>query len=180
MSLLQLFFIYIKIGAQSFGGGYTMLPLIENEFVKKRQVIEEDELYRLFALSQSLPGLIAVNLAIFLGHRLRGVGGALVAAGGVILPSIVIITLIAAFFRRFADIPAVQHVFHGLNIAVLVIIAQALWKMAKTGLTDVVTMLIFAVVTAASLLTDFNPVFFAIGGALAGLLLAGREVEHRG
>ncbi len=180
MSLFTLFITYIKIGAQAFGGGYAMLPLIENAFVTKHRLIGEDELYRLFALSQSLPGLIAVNMAIFLGHRLRGFAGAVVAACGVILPSIVIITLIAAFFRRFADIDAVQRVFRGLNIAVLVIIAHALWKMAKKGLTDIVTMLIFAVVTAASLLTDFNPVFFAIGGALAGLLLAGREVKEDG
>ncbi len=179
MSVFAIFLTYLKIGCMAFGGGYVMLPLIESEFVKRLEIIEAEEVYELFALAQSLPGVIAVNMAVFLGHRLGGFKGAVAAACGVMIPAIVIITVIAAFFRCFAEIPAVQSVFNGLNIAVLAIIAQALWKMAKSGVKDVFTAAIFVIVAAGSLLTGFNPVFFAIGGTLAGLILAGRgKADH--
>ena len=97
MTLLKIFLTYFKIGCMAFGGGYVMLPLIENEFVKKQQIIEAEEVYKLFALAQSLPGIVAVNMAVFLGHRLAKTKGAVAAAVGVMLPSIIIITVIAAF-----------------------------------------------------------------------------------
>ncbi|MGN1012138.1 MAG: chromate transporter [Clostridia bacterium] len=178
MTLLKIFLTYFKIGCMAFGGGYVMLPLIENEFVKKQQIIETEEVYKLFALAQSLPGIVAVNMAVFLGHRLAKTKGAVSAAVGVMLPSIIIITVIAAFFGRFAEIPAVQSVFRGLNIAVLAIIAQALWKMMKTGLKDKITIGIFLAVFLGYVITGFNPVLFTIAGALAGFLLAGRGEKH--
>lgn len=175
MSILHLFLTYMKIGFMAFGGGYVMLPLIENEFVIRRNVISAEELFKLFALAQSMPGILAVNMAIFLGYQLRKTGGALAAAAGVMLPSILIITIIAAFFDRFAELPWVQSIFHGLNIAVLAIIAQALWKMAKVSIKDKMTFVIFLFVLAAYLITGFNPVFFTLFGCMAGLLLAGRS-----
>ncbi|MGM9566757.1 MAG: chromate transporter [Clostridia bacterium] len=178
MTLLKIFITYFKIGCMAFGGGYTMLPLIENEFVNRHKIIESEEVYELFALAQSLPGIVAVNMAVFLGHRLSNTKGAAVAAIGIMLPSIIIITVIAAFFDRFAEIPAVQSTFHGLNIAVLAIIAQALWKMFKTGLKDKVTVCIFLTVFLGYLITGFNPVIFTIAGALAGFLLAGRGTKN--
>lgn len=178
MKLFNIFLTYFKIGCMAFGGGYVMLPLIENEFIKKQQLIEAQEAYELFALAQSLPGIVAVNMAVFLGHRLEGTKGAIAAAIGVMLPSILIITVIAAFFNRFAEIPAVQRIFHGLNIAVLAIIAQALWKMLKTGLKDKVTITIFLGVFLGYMITGFNPVLFTIAGALAGFLLAERREKH--
>lgn len=175
MSILNLFLTYVKIGFMAFGGGYVMLPLIENEFVHKHGVLREEEVYKLFALAQSMPGILAVNMAIFLGHQLRKTGGALVAAAGIMFPSILIITIIAAFFGRFAELPWIQSIFHGLNIAVLAIIAQALWKMAKTGIRDKVTFILFLFVLTAYLITGLNPVFFTLFGCIAGLLLAGRS-----
>lgn len=175
MSILNIFITYVKIGCMAFGGGYVMLPLIENQFVFKKNIISTEEVCKLFALAQSMPGIFAVNMAIFLGYHLRKTRGALAAAFGVMLPSIVIITIIAAFFDQFAQLPWVQSIFRGLNIAVLVIIAQALWKMAKTSITDKITFAIFLFVLAVYLITGFNPVFFTIFGCIAGLLLAGRR-----
>lgn len=178
MSTFKIFLTYIKIGALAFGGGYVMLPLIENEFVKNLNVIEAEEVYELFSLSQTMPGIVAVNMAVFLGHRLRGVKGALAGAIGVMLPSIAIITVIAAFFDRFVDLPWVQSIFRGLNIAVLAIIAQALWKMAKSGIKDICTLSIFLLILAANLITGLNPVIFAVAGVFAGLLFAERRNPH--
>lgn len=178
MSLFKIFITYFKIGCMAFGGGYVMLPLIESEFVRKLNIIEAEEVYKLFALAQSLPGIVAVNMAVFLGHRLAKTGGAFVAAVGVMLPSIIIITIVAAFFDRFADLPAVQSIFRGLNIAVLAIIAQALWKMIRTGLTDKITVCVFLAVFLGYIITGFNPVIFTVAGALAGFLLAGRGENH--
>lgn len=178
MSVFQIFLSYFKIGAMAFGGGYTMLPLIEKEFVQKTKVIEQDALYELFTLSMSLPGIIAVNMAMFLGHKIKGYGGSLAAALGVMLPSILIITVIATFFHSFSEIPAVQSCFKGLNIAVLAIIAQALWKLMKKGIQDKVTFAIFLGVFAGYLITGMNPVLFTIAGTLVGLLFIGRRDRH--
>ncbi|MBQ1252100.1 MAG: chromate transporter [Firmicutes bacterium] len=175
MSYLQIFLSYFKIGCMAFGGGYTMLPLVEKEFVQKHHIIEKDALYELFALSMSLPGLIAVNMAMFLGHKIKGYGGSLVAALGAMLPSILIITVIASFFHSFSDIPAVQSAFKGLNIAVLAIIAEALWKLLQKGIQDKVTLFIFLGVFLGYILTGFNPVLFTIAGTLVGLLFLGRR-----
>lgn len=175
MSILRLFLTYVKIGFMAFGGGYVMLPLIEKEFVAKNGVLTQEEIYKLFALAQSMPGILAVNMAIFLGHRLGKTKGALMAAAGIMAPSILVITVIAAFFDRFAELAWVQSTFHGLNIAVLAIIAQALWKMAKTGIRDKVTFGLFLFVLTAYLITGLNPVFFTLFCCIAGLLLAGRS-----
>lgn len=178
MSVFKIFLSYFKIGSMAFGGGYSMLPLLEKEFTERSQAIDKDTLYELFALAMSLPGIIAVNMAMFLGHRLKGYRGAVAAACGVILPSILIITIIAAFFHQFSDLPAVQSCFKGLNIAVLAIIAQALWKMMKKGIRDKVTFGIFLGVLIGYLITGWNPVIFTIAGTLVGLLFIGRREHH--
>lgn len=174
MTLLNIFATYIKIGFMAFGGGYAMLPILEKEFVEKRQWITDDQLMEDFALAGSLPGIIAVNTATFLGYRLKGVKGGIAAALGVIIPSILIITVIAAFFQNFASIPWVQSIFRGLNVAIIVLLISAVIKMWKRGIKDVITFLIFGLTVAAYLVTGFNPVIFVIAGAIIGLALAGR------
>ena len=178
MSIFQIFFSYFKIGCMAFGGGYTMLPLVEKEFVQKHKIIEQEALYELFALSMSLPGLIAVNMAMFLGHKIKGYRGSIAAALGAMLPSILIITVIASLFHSFSDIPAVQSAFKGLNIAVLAIIAQALWQLMKKGIRDKVTFGIFLGVFLGYIITGFNPVLFTIAGTLIGLFFLGRRDRH--
>lgn len=174
MTLLNIFTTYIKIGFMAFGGGYAMLPILEKEFVEKRQWITDDQLMEDFALAGSLPGIIAVNTATFLGYRLRGVRGGIVAALGVIIPSILIITIIAAFFQNFANIPWVQSIFRGLNIAIIVLLISAVIKMWKRGVKDIITFIIFGITVAAYLITGLNPVLLVLAGAIAGLILAGR------
>ncbi len=151
-----------------------MLPILQREFVEKRHWLSEEELIDDFALANSLPGIIAVNTATFLGYRLKGVKGGITAAVGVIIPSILTITIIAAFFQNFAELAWVQKIFKGLNIAIIVLLVSAVIKMWQRGIIDIITFIICAVVVTVYLLTGFNPVFFIIAGALAGLILAGR------
>ena len=104
---LESFGIFFKIGAFTIGGGYAMVPLIENEIVTKRKWIAQEDFIDLLAISQSAPGILAVNISIFIGYKLRGIRGSIVTALGTILPSFIIILAIALFFHSFKDNPIV-------------------------------------------------------------------------
>jgi chromate transporter len=129
--LLRLFWTYLKIGTFTLGGGYAMLPLIQHEIVEKQHLIDEKEFVNMIALAQAAPGLIAVNSAIFIGHRIAGWRGVAATVCGAVLPSIVIILLIAVFFTQLKHLPAVEAVFKGLRPAVVALIAAAVIKMAR-------------------------------------------------
>ncbi|MBQ5778139.1 MAG: chromate transporter, partial [Oscillospiraceae bacterium] len=106
--LLTLFGLFFKIGAFTFGGGYAMIPIFEREFVTNRGWITSEDMLNYVAISQSTPGVIAVNMATFIGYRRRGLLGALCATLGVIIPSIIVITIIAAFISNFSEYLYVQ------------------------------------------------------------------------
>ncbi len=133
-SLLRLFLTFMKIGAFTFGGGYAMIPVFEREFVKRYGYIEEDEFANILAMVQSLPGVIAINFAVFIGLRLRGLKGALATSIGVALPSFVIIIVIATFFFQYIDNPVVAAIFSGVRISVVALIFTAGVKLFKQNL----------------------------------------------
>ncbi len=130
---LESFGIFFKIGAFTIGGGYAMIPLIENEIVTKRQWIAKEDFLDLLAISQSAPGILAVNISIFIGYRLRGVRGSMVTALGTVLPSFIIILLIAMFFQNFKDNEIVERFFKGIRPAVAALIAAPTFTMAKSA-----------------------------------------------
>lgn len=119
----KLFQTFAKVGAFTIGGGLAMLPLIRDEIVNKNKWIDDDEFLDMVAISQSLPGLIAVNIAIFIGNKLKGTKGSIVATLGSVLPSFIIILLIAMIFSSFKDNPAVIAIFKGIRPAVVALIA---------------------------------------------------------
>ena len=129
--LLRLFWTYLKIGTFTLGGGYAMLPLIQREVVDRQHWIDEQEFLNMIALAQAAPGLIAVNSAIFIGHRIAGWKGVVATVLGAVLPSVVIILLIAMFFTDMKSMPAVEAVFKGLRPAVVALIAAAVVRMAR-------------------------------------------------
>ena len=129
----QLFFSFLKIGAFTLGGGYAMIPLIRQEVVERKRWIKDEEFLNMIALSQSVPGVMAVNAAFFTGYKLRGMKGAVVAVLGSILPSFLIILLIASVFVRYHHLPAVEAVMKGIRPAVVALIAAPLYKMAKSA-----------------------------------------------
>lgn len=131
-SLLQIFFVFAYVGAFTIGGGYAMIPLIEDA-MRKRNWIGEDEMPDIITLTQSAPGLLAVNMAIYCGYKLRGIKGAIVATLGAVLPSFVIILLIAMAFVSFKDNAVVVKIFKGIRpVAVGLILVPAI-NMAKKG-----------------------------------------------
>jgi len=130
VSLWQIFAVFAKIGAFTIGGGYAMIPLIQAE-LSRRGWLSEDELPDIVALSQSAPGVMAVNISIFAGHRLRGLKGSIAATLGSITPSFLMILAIAMFFTAFKDNPWVERAFKGIRPVVISLIAVPMINMAK-------------------------------------------------
>ena len=171
--LLRLFFAFAKVGACTFGGGYAMLPILQREIVEKRQWATSEELMDYYAIGQCTPGIIAVNTATFIGGKRKGVPGSLATTLGVVAPSIVIITIIAAFVQNFQHIEAVQWAFEGIRAAVVALIASAILKLGKKSLVDLGAIVIFLVVAALAIVTDLSPAIFVVAAGAAGLLLKG-------
>ena len=133
--MLQLFAVFAKIGAFTIGGGYAMIPIIQRE-MSKRGWISDEELPDIVALSQSAPGVMAVNISIFAGYRLRGVKGSIAATLGSVMPSFVIILAIALFFSAFRDNPWVERAFKGIRPVVISLIAVPVVNMARKSCTS--------------------------------------------
>ena len=132
VSLWKIFWVFAKIGSFTIGGGYAMIPLIRDELVKRGWLTDE-ELPDIIALAQSAPGVLAVNMSIFAGHRMRGFKGSLAATLGSILPSFLIILLIAMLFTGYQDNPVVVRIFKGIRPVVVSLIAVPMIKMARQG-----------------------------------------------
>ena len=171
--LLLLFLAFAKVGVCTFGGGYAMLPILQREIVEKRQWATNEELMDYYAIGQCTPGIIAVNTATFIGGKRKGVPGALLATLGVVTPSVIIITIIAAFVKNFQHIEAVQWAFEGIRAAVVALIASAVLKLGKKALVDVGAVAIFLIVAALAIVTDLSPVIFVVAAGAVGLLLKG-------
>lgn len=174
---LELFVAFLKVGSMSFGGGYAMLPILQREVLEKYGWITEAEMLDYYAMGQCLPGLIMVNTAVFVGKKRKGDLGGIIAALGAVFPSLIIITVIAAFLSAFSDVPAVQNAFAGIRVCVVVLIANAVVRLWRTAIVDWKCTLIFLTVCALSLFTDLSPVLFVIGAAGSGIAV--RELEAR-
>lgn len=167
---LQLFTSFMKIGAFTFGGGWAMIPLIEREVVDKHKWISREEFIDELAVAQSLPGILAVNISVLVGNKLRGVKGSLAAALGTILPSFVIILLIAMFFVRIYDNPVVASIFKGIRPAVVALIVAPVLSTAKSARLNRWTFIIPIVVALAIWLCGVSPIWCIILGGLGGYI----------
>ncbi len=124
--------VFLKIGAFTFGGGYAMLPVIQREVVQNRNWLTEDEYYQVIGVSQSGPGAVAINTAIYLGYKIKGIGGSLAGALGVVLPSFLIILALATFFKLFfCNGKQERAFFMGIRPAVVGLLASVTYKMTK-------------------------------------------------
>ena len=169
--IFMLFLAFAKIGAVTFGGGYAMLPILQRDIVAKHKWATEDELLDYFAIGQCTPGVIAVNTATFVGYKQKGVLGAIFATLGVVFPSVVIITIITAFVKNYAEIPMVIYAFNGIRICVCVLILNAILKLAKSSLIDKWTYAIFAAVLAISLFFDISAAILVIVAGFIGFMV---------
>ncbi len=170
MMLLSLFWVFFKIGAFTFGGGYAMIPLIQKEAVEKRGWIDDEDILEIVAIAESTPGPIAINAATFVGYRAGGFWGSLCATAGVVLPSFVIILLISFLLRQFADIPAVSYAFTGIRAGVLALLVKALLNMLRKSPKGLPAYLIMAAAFLLSSFTDISILLIIAGCAGAGLV----------
>lgn len=169
--LFYLFWTFAKIGSITFGGGYAMLPLLQREIVDKNHWCTEDDLMDYFAIGQCTPGIIAVNTATFIGYKRRGIIGGIFATLGLVFPSLIIITIIAAFIRNFADLDVVTHAFNGIKICVCALILDAVLKLGKKSVIDRYCLLVFLGVFFISLLTDFSTILLIIASGILGIVI---------
>ena len=170
--LLDLFCTFFRIGLFTFGGGYAMLPLLQREIVEKKKWATEEELLDYFAVGQCTPGIIAVNTATFVGFKEKKLSGAIFATLGIVSPSLVIITVIAALLSNFAHIAAVQNAFAGIRVAVCVLILNSIVKLWKKSVVDKLTFAVFlAVFIGSVLLSHVSPVVFIVAAAVLGIVV---------
>lgn len=168
--LISLFWAFCKIGGLTFGGGYAMLPMLQKEVVEEKKWATEEELLDYYAVGQATPGIIAVNTATFVGYKEKGVLGAAFATFGVVFPSLVIIMVIAGFIDNFSDLDVVQYAFSGIRIAVGVLILNALLKLMKGSVKDILGIILFVATFIASSFLNISVVYIIIAAALIGII----------
>lgn len=155
--LLELYLAFMRIGAVNFGGGYAMLPLLERDLVENRGWTTTDDLTDYFAIGQCTPGIIALNVATFIGSRRKGVAGAIAATAGFVTMPIVIILVIATFLQGFADMPIVQNAFAGIRVCVCVLIVQAVLRLWKKSVVDGLSLALYLIVFLLTALSGVLP-----------------------
>ena len=175
--LWDLFWVFAKMGAVTFGGGYAMLPILQREIVEKRSWATEEEVMDYYAVGQCTPGIIAVNTATFIGQKRKGALGGVVATAGVVFPSLVIISLLAGLISNFSHLAWVQNAFAGIQVCVCVLIFNGTVKLLKKAVIDKKTAAIFVAVLLGSTVLDVSPVVFVVLSGVLGLLLKSKEAS---
>ena len=168
----KVFSTFFKIGAFTFGGGYAMIPLIQNEAVEKNKWITDDDILEIIAIAESTPGPIAINSATFVGYRAAGVLGSVAATLGVVLPSFVVILLLSFVLDAFHEVKAVQYAFFGIRAGVLALLCKSLWTMYKKSPKGWASYIVMAAAFVLTAIFDINVIFVIIGCALFGLITA--------
>jgi len=181
--LWALFLSFFKISALTVGGGYAMIPVMEEEFVNRRKWIDEKAISEVLALAQTAPGVIAINVAVYIGNRVAGLAGAVCAAFGVILPSLVVIIVIAAYIPTIQDRRVAAQALAGVRAGVCALILLSTVRMSRALLTGPLAWGLAVCAFAAMLVFRVNPVWVILGGGVAGLLTLGlrwRRFGRRG
>ena len=173
---LKLFLTMFKIGLFTFGGGYAMIAVFENEFVSNKKWIEQEEFTDLIAIAESTPGPIAINSATYIGYKVAGVLGSVFATLGMVLPSLLIIFIISLFLNEFLQIQLVSKAFKGIQACVAFLILSAGLKMFIKSKKTVFSIIVFALVCLSVILctifgVDFSSIYYILLGALAGLIV---------
>lgn len=176
--LFTVFWVFFRIGAFTFGGGYAMIPLISEETVIKRKWISESDILDIIAIAESTPGPVAINSATFVGYRVAGFWGSFFATLGVVTPSFIIILIISYIFNEFKNLKAVQYAFNGIRAGVLALIIKALYKMYKQcpkGVFYYILMVLaFVVVAFLKVQVIYCIIACAVLGLIYSLTLKGK------
>lgn len=176
----ELFLVFFKIGAFTFGGGYAMIPLIQKETVETKGWITDEDILEIVAIAESTPGPIAINSATFVGYKVCGVLGSFLATLGVVLPSFTVILAISYVLKGLQNFKAVQYAFNGIRAGVLALIIKALWSMYKQCPKGAISYFLMAAAFIITAFFDVNVLFVIIGCAIFGLvssLIISRRAE---
>jgi chromate transporter len=167
---LEMFISFFKIGAFTIGGGYAMVPLIEREVVDNKNWIDKDDFIDMLALAQSAPGPIAINTAVFVGYKISGIPGMIFTVLGSVLPSFIIILVIAAFFVGIKDSAVVERIFKGIRPAVVALIAAPVLRLSKSAKINRKTIIIPIVVTILVAFLKITAIYIILIAAAGGIL----------
>lgn len=167
---LASFLSFLKIGSFTIGGGYAMIPLIEKEVVDVKHWLTKEDFIDILALAQSSPGILAVNVAIFVGYRLKGIMGSITTTLGAILPSFLIILFIAVFFESYKNNALVEAIFKGIRPAVVALIAVPVFNLAKTAKLTYKTFFIPIVAVLLIWYLGVSPVWIILLAGISGFL----------
>lgn len=167
--LADMFITFAKIGAVTFGGGYAMLMMFLRELVEKKRWITDEELTDYYVIAQCTPGVIAVNVATFVGRKNAGIIGGIIATLGVVFPSLVIIAMLAGVIQAYASLEWVAHAFAGVRVCVCVLIFNAVSKIFGKSVVDRLTMCIYLAVLAGAVFLNFPPVVFVVVAGIIGV-----------
>lgn len=169
--LWKMFLTFFKIGAFTFGGGYAMIPIIQEEVVEKKKWIDENEFMDAIALAQASPGPVAVNTSVYCGHKLKGFPGAIACTLGTILPSFITILVIAIFFYQFRSNPIIDKVFMGIRPAIVALILSAVYKMWKKSNFGYTKLIVAFVAMLIVVFVDISPIWIVIAGGLGSVII---------
>lgn len=170
--LLSLFLTFAKIGGFTFGGGYAMIPLIQQEAVNKHGWVSDDDIMDIIAIAESTPGPVAINSATFVGYKVAGVLGSAAATLGVVMPSFLVIYLISGILREFQDIAVIKYAFFGIRAGVIALICKALINMYKKAPKGLIYYILMGAAFVLAAFVDINAVYIIIGAAVVGIISA--------
>ena len=168
--LWELYIAWFKMGLFTFGGGYAMLPMIQRDVVEKKKWATEDEIMDYYAIGQCTPGIIAVNTATFVGYKIKGIAGGIIATLGVVSPSLIIITIIAAFLTNFQDILVVQQALSGIRISVCILMSVSIYKLAKKSVTNIFGITLCVLAFVMSYFTSVSTVLLVVVAGICGII----------
>lgn len=169
-SLWTLFITFFKVGAFTFGGGYAMISVLQEELVVRKKWITDQDMLDMLVIAESTPGVIAVNTATSVGYRMHGVIGAIIATLGAVLPSFLIISFLSFVLKQISDNPWYKAAFTGVQACVSVLVINAFLKVSKEIKYNWFSLLMLAAAFAVSVFTDFNVIYVILIGAAAGIV----------
>ena len=176
-ALWEIYVSFFKMSSVTFGGGYAMLPILQREIVEKKKWMTHERIIDYYAVSQGLPGIIAVNVAIFIGRERKGAFGGIAGAMGIVSPCLIIITFVAAFLSNFQDAQIVKSAFSGIAVCVAALILNVVIGLWKKAVVNTVGLIIFVVVFFGMIFTNLTPIAFILGAAVLGIII-GRTTKE--
>ena len=169
--IIEIYVSFLKLGSVGFGGGYSMIPLIEREAVEEKKWVDKEKIVDIFAIAESLPGATALNSSAFVGYSVADVPGALAALIGNMTPAVIIVLTISALFMQYSNYPQVKSAFRGIYPVIVGLIAYAGFKIGKTAIKDLTGIIIAFVAFVLAIFFHVEPIPLIIAGAVTGILI---------